>query len=130
MSDGGSTFDGAGSENAREDLVVCTLKLLAVRDKDYKLIGLVNFEVDWQKDNNEVTLLFDQKVLSFQKCIDPAASITVSAKLVDVPPLIDPQNMTDADSCRDKAVSATRPSLAPALPVPDATTQVSIVKKR
>ena len=90
MSDGGSTFDGAGSENAREDLVVCTLKLLAVRDKDYKLIGLVNFEVDWQKDNDEVTLLFDHKVLSFQKCIDPAANITVSAKLVDLPPIIDP----------------------------------------
>ena len=60
-------FDGAGSENARDDLVVCTLKLLAVRDKDYKLIGLVNFEVDWQvaSEQTEATVLFDHKVLSF-----------------------------------------------------------------
>ena len=45
-----NTSDGGGSflsDSTKEDLIVCTLKLLAVRDKDYKLIGLVNFEVDW-----------------------------------------------------------------------------------
>ena len=45
-----NTSDGGGSflsDSTKEDLIVCTLKLLAVRDKDYKLIGLVNFEFDW-----------------------------------------------------------------------------------
>ncbi len=66
-SDGGSLLDGAGSENSKEDLVVCTLKLLAVRDKDYKLIGLVNFEIDWHSSVNlqETVNLMERKALSF-----------------------------------------------------------------
>ena len=62
------------------DLVICTLKLFAVRDKDRKLIGVINFPVDWK---SERSLLKDRKVLSFQKCIDPKASITITARLVD-----------------------------------------------
>ena len=41
-----SMLDGPNDSN--QDLVVCTLKLFAVRDKDKKLIGVVNFSIDWQ----------------------------------------------------------------------------------
>lgn len=68
----------------RADLVVCTLKLFAVRDKDQKLIGVVNFLVDYRSQR---TLLKDCKELTFQKCIDPSATITISAKLVDCEPV-------------------------------------------
>ena len=63
---------------ARRDLVVCLLKLFAVREQDQKLIGVVSFEIDWQLDRH---VLLENKVLHFQKCIDPAATITISAKL-------------------------------------------------
>ena len=43
MLDGGGPIDS----NQQSDLIVCTLKLFAVRDKDKKLIGVVNFTVDW-----------------------------------------------------------------------------------
>ena len=52
----------------QKDLVVCLLKLFAVREKDQKLIGVVSFEIDWQL---EKLLIFDNKILPFQKCIDP-----------------------------------------------------------
>ena len=68
--------EGGSKDN---DLVTCTLKLFAVRDKDRKLIGVINFGVDWK---SERTLLKDRKVLSFQKCIDPQASITITARLI------------------------------------------------
>lgn len=83
-----NTSDGGGSilsDSTKEDLIVCTLKLLAVRDKDYKLIGLVNFEVDWQSvaNNPDPVTLMERKALSFQKCIDPAAHILITCRLVD-----------------------------------------------
>ena len=53
-----------------------------VRDKDQKLIGVVNFSLDWQSGK---TVLKEKKVMQFQKCIDPQASITISAKLLDIP---------------------------------------------
>ena len=53
--------------NDNQDSVVCTLKLFAVRDKDQKLIGVVNFPIDWKSSQNT---LKDHKALSFQKCID------------------------------------------------------------
>ena len=37
-----------GPNDSNQDLIVCTLKLFAVRDKDKKLIGVVNFSIDWQ----------------------------------------------------------------------------------
>ena len=40
-----SSFQDAGDQ--RRDEVVCYLKLFAVREKDQKLIGMVNFTVDW-----------------------------------------------------------------------------------
>lgn len=62
------------------DIVICTLKLFAVRDQDQKLIGVVNFSVDWK---SQKSILKDHQILNFQKCIDPQANITVSARLVD-----------------------------------------------
>lgn len=46
----------------KRDLVVCLLKLFAVREKDQKLIGVVSFEIDWQLDKQ---LILDCKVLPF-----------------------------------------------------------------
>ena len=46
----------------KRDEVVCLLKLFAVREKDQKLIGMVNFNVDWQSNK---TVLKDHEVLSF-----------------------------------------------------------------
>ena len=51
-----------------------------MRDKDQKLIGVVNFDVDWL---SESPALKEGEVLPFQKCIDPNATITVSAKLLE-----------------------------------------------
>ena len=62
----------------KNDLIVCTLKLFAVREKDKKLIGVVNFIVNWQSDQD---ILLDRKVIAFQKCIDPNANITISARI-------------------------------------------------
>ena len=56
------------------------MKLFAVREKDKKLIGVVNFIVNWQSEQD---LLLDRKVIAFQKCIDPNANITVSARIFD-----------------------------------------------
>ena len=42
-----SMLEGHNDSASQHDLVVCTLKLFAVRDKDKKLIGVVNFTVDW-----------------------------------------------------------------------------------
>ena len=53
-----------------------------MRDKDKKLIGVVNFTVDWQSGT---TVLKDQKLMQFQKCIDPQATICISARLLDLP---------------------------------------------
>ena len=49
-----------GSNDLTRDLVVRTLKLFAVRDKDKKLIGVVNFSIDWQSGR---TVLKDQKIM-------------------------------------------------------------------
>lgn len=48
---------------------------------------MVNFNVDWQSDQ---TILKDHEVLSFQKCIDSQANITVSAKLTEIEDLPEP----------------------------------------
>ena len=45
VSEMSSMFEGPTDQS--KDLVVCTLKLFAVRDKDQKLIGVVNFSIDW-----------------------------------------------------------------------------------
>lgn len=70
-------------DTKKYELVVCMLKLFAVRDQDQKLIGVVNFSIDWK---SQKSILKDHKVLSFQKCIDPNANITVSARLIDNEP--------------------------------------------
>ena len=68
------------TDQTRKDHVDCFIKLFAVRDKDQKLIGVVSFEVDWQSSTG---ILLDDKVLSFSKCIDPSATITLSARLIE-----------------------------------------------
>jgi len=78
-------MDGASSSrsnnNNNDMMVICTLKLFAVREKDQKLIGVVNFPIDYKSGKNT---LKDHKVIQFQKCIDPKANITISARLLDI----------------------------------------------
>lgn len=44
-------------ESQKFELVICMLKLFAVRDQDQKLIGMVNFAVDWK---SQKSILKDQ----------------------------------------------------------------------
>ena len=55
-------MDGASSSrsNNNDMVVICTLKLFAVREKDQKLIGVVNFPIDYKSGK---TSLKDHKVI-------------------------------------------------------------------
>ena len=70
------------SNSTREtgEFVICNLKLFAVSDTRQKLIGVVNFPVDWKAPKYKAK---NRQSIPFSKCIDNAACIIISTKLQD-----------------------------------------------
>ena len=63
------------------DMVVCSIKLYAVSEARQKLIGVVNFGVDWQQGKSYKGK--NHASLGFQKSIDSQAQVVLSTSLID-----------------------------------------------
>jgi len=61
------------------DDVHCSLKLYAESDQRQKLIGLLQFPIEWQKEQFEG---LSMHAVPFKKCIDATACVVISTKLV------------------------------------------------
>ena len=69
---------GASVLNEGGDFIVCSLKLFAVSDTRQKLIGVVNFIVDWKAPKYKAK---NRQSIPFSKCIDNSAYIVISTRL-------------------------------------------------
>ena len=72
----------AGTSTSYEpgDFIVCSLKLFAVSDTRQKLIGVVNFVVDYKSPKYKAK---NRQSIPFSKCIDNSACVVVSTRLQD-----------------------------------------------
>ena len=69
----------SSSNGNAADEIQCVIKLYAESDQRQKLIGILNFPVNWQK---EPFIGLDMHTIPYKKCVDSSAVIVLSTTII------------------------------------------------
>lgn len=72
---------GSNESAKGNDIQLCVIKLCAESDQRQKLIGILSFPVDWQKEPFDG---LNMHAIPFKKCVDNTAVVVLSTKIISI----------------------------------------------